>query len=120
MAKILIIDDDPDVRTVMSILLKKNNYEVETASGREEAFKKLETSIPEVILLDVLLSGMDGREICREIKSGEHTQHIPVIMFSAHPGAAEKIDTYGADDFLTKPLNADKLLEKLEKHVAPK
>jgi DNA-binding response OmpR family regulator len=117
MTKILIIDDDPDVRTVIHILLKKQGYEVETASRREEAISKLQLFRPSIVLLDVLLSGTDGRELCQEIKTNEATKNIPVIMFSAHPGAAENIHSYGADDFITKPVSADVLLEKLRNQL---
>ena len=117
MQKVLIIDDDPDIRTVMDILLKKKGYVVDTASRKEEAFEKIEQFKPSVILLDVMLSGADGREICRDIKDNEQTKNIPVIMFSAHPGAADKIDTYGADDFISKPFNADVVLERVRKYL---
>jgi DNA-binding response OmpR family regulator len=117
MAKILIIDDDPDIRTVMNILLKKQGHEVETAARKEEVFDKIKQFGPSVILLDVLLSGADGRKICRDIKENEATKNIPVIMFSAHPGAAGKIDTYGADDFIAKPVNADTLLERIGRQL---
>lgn len=113
MTKILIIDDDPDIRALMNILMKKQGYDVETASHRKEAMEKLEIFRPTVVLLDVLLSGSDGRELCREIKSSEQMKHIPVIMFSAHPGAAENISSYGADDFITKPINTGLLLDKV-------
>ncbi|MFL5772785.1 MAG: PleD family two-component system response regulator [Flavisolibacter sp.] len=111
--KILIIDDDPDVRTVMSHLMKQQGYDVSTASGREEALAALRQFRPSVVLLDVLLSGSDGRELCKEIKSSDQWKHITVIMFSAHPGAAENIESFGADDFISKPLNTDILLEKV-------
>lgn len=117
MTKILIIDDDPDVRTVMNVLMKKRGYEVETASQREEALRKLENFRPAVVLLDVLLSGTDGRELCQEIKANEKTKNIQVMMISAHPGAAENISSYGADDFISKPVNTEMLIEKLEKLV---
>jgi DNA-binding response OmpR family regulator len=119
MPKVLIIDDDPDVRTVMNVLMKKNGFEVETASRREEAMDKLATFCPSVVLLDVLLSGADGREICKEIKANEKMKHIPVIMFSAHPGAAENINSYGADGFITKPVNKDVLLDKINQLIKP-
>jgi CheY-like chemotaxis protein len=115
MTKILIIDDDPDVRIVMDSLMKRQGYEVATASRKEEAMDKLQEFRPSVILLDVLLSGADGREICQEIKADKETKNIPVIMFSAHPGAAENISSYGADDFITKPINTEMLLQKLDK-----
>ena len=117
MAKILIIDDDPDIRTVIDILLKKKGHEVETASRQEEVFDKLQSFDPAVVLLDVLLSGADGRKICTNIKENEKTRHIPVIMFSAHPSAADRISEYGADDFLSKPVNSDLLLEKVTKQI---
>jgi DNA-binding response OmpR family regulator len=117
MTKVLIIDDDPDIRILMDALMKQQGYEVETASRREEAMDKLEEFRPSVILLDVLLSGSDGREICQEIKANSSMQHIPVIMFSAHPGAADNIESYGADDFITKPINTDTLLEKMNRFV---
>lgn len=117
MITILLIDDDPDVRLMMSRLLQKQGYAVETASRREEALAKLEEKLPSLILLDVLLSGYDGRELCRELKASLATTHIPVIMFSGHPGAALQFETYGADDFITKPFNTDVLLEKLNRHL---
>lgn len=113
MARILLIDDDPDIRTIINILLKKNGFDVETASTRTEAFEKLELFRPDVILLDVLLSGSDGRVICKEIKEKESLKQVPVIMFSAHPAAGGKIMDYGADDFIAKPLNTQTLLDKV-------
>lgn len=117
MAKIFLIDDDPDVRTVMSATLQRQGYEVETASGRDEAFAKLQRATPALIMMDVLLSGADGRELCREFKSNERTKHIPIIMFSGHPGAALKFEAYGADDFIAKPFNTEDLLAKLNRQM---
>ena len=120
MAKILLIDDDPDIRTVMSTFLKREGFEVETASRREEALEKLSSDKPSAILLDVLLSGSDGRELCRELKASAATKHIPVIMFSGHPGAAQQFESYGADDFISKPINTETLLQKLSRQMAEK
>lgn len=120
MAKILLIDDDPDVRKLMGNLLNKEGYQVATASGRDEALASLQEGKPSVILLDVLLSGADGRELCRELKAAEETKHIPVIMFSGHPSAGAKFEAYGADDFITKPFNTGTLLEKLTQQMGEK
>jgi DNA-binding response OmpR family regulator len=117
MRKVLIIDDDPDVRTIMKVLMKKQGYDVATAINKEDALFKLEDFQPSVILLDVLLSGSDGREFCREIKQTEEMKNVPVIMVSAHPGAAENINKYGADDFISKPIDTISLLEKVERLV---
>lgn len=117
MAKILLIDDDPDIRAVMSRMLNKEGYDVQTASRREEALERMAEEKPSVILLDVLLSGSDGRELCREIKADPSTKDIPVIMFSGHPGAALQFETYGADDFIAKPFNTEALLQKLSRQM---
>jgi DNA-binding response OmpR family regulator len=117
MFRILIIDDDPDVRTVLNILLRKQGFEVETASRKEEVFGKIQAFKPSVILLDVLLSGYDGRKVCQEIKEDAETREIPVIMFSAHPGAAGNIKEYGADDFISKPVNSEVLFNKISQHL---
>lgn len=118
MTKVLIIDDDPDVRTIMNSFMKKQGYEVETAFSRDDALSKLQEFSPSVILLDVLLSGADGRELCKEIKRNDEMKSVPVIMVSAHPGASENIHAYGADDFVSKPINTTLLLEKLGRLVA--
>lgn len=117
MTRVLIIDDDPDVRIVMNRLLKKHGYEVETASRKEEAMVKIHQFKPSCVLLDVLLSGSDGRELCQEIKNNEQTKNVSVVMFSAHPGAADNIDSYGADDFIAKPINSKALLEKIDRLI---
>lgn len=117
MTKILLIDDDPDVRTVLQAILQRHGYAVETASGREEALEKIHLELPSLILLDVLLSGSDGRELCRLIKATPQTKDIPVIMFSGHPGAAIRFEEYGADDFIPKPFNTEALLVKLDQQV---
>jgi DNA-binding response OmpR family regulator len=117
MTKVLIIDDDPDVRTVMDVLMKRQGFEVETAFDREDALSKLEDFQPSVILLDVLLSGTDGRELCQEIRRSDQMKSVPIIMVSAHPSAAENISNYGADDFISKPINTNSLLEKMDRLV---
>jgi len=117
MPKILVIDDDPDVRMLMKVLMKKQGYEVETAYNKEDALIKLQDFQPSVILLDVLLSGTDGRELCKQIKETVNLQAVPVIMISAHPGAAENFTSYGADDFISKPINSDNLLKKVDRLV---
>lgn len=118
MIKILVIDDDPDVRLVVSRLLQKEGYAVVTASQPAEARQKIAQENPSLILLDVLLSGSDGRQLCRELKSGGQTQNIPIIMVSGHPGAAVAYKDWGANDFLAKPIQVGRLLETLSRQLA--
>jgi DNA-binding response OmpR family regulator len=118
MKKILLIDDDPDVITVLQLLLKKKGYQVATATREEEAYKQVELFMPDLIVLDVLLSGVDGRDICKNLKNAKASKHIPIIMFSAHPGAQKNMQDFGADDFLPKPFESEKLLERIEAQLS--
>ena len=118
MKKILLIDDDPDVITVLQLMLKKKGYEIGTASREDEAYMQVDLFEPDLIVLDVLLSGVDGREICKKLKASEKFKHIPIIMFSAHPGAQKNMEDFGADDFLPKPFESYKLLERIEGHLS--
>ena len=113
MSKILVVDDDIDILSVMEILLSMKGFDVEVTSKGENTLPKIESFKPDLILLDVLISGYDGRTICKQLKSNKSTCHIPVIMFSAHPGAAATIAEYGADDFIAKPFDVNNLMQKV-------
>lgn len=113
MSKILVVDDDIDILSVMEILLSMKGFDVEVTSKGENTFPKIESFKPDLILLDVLISGHDGRAICKQLKANPDTSNIPVIMFSAHPGAAATIADYGADDFIAKPFDVNNLMKKI-------
>ncbi len=117
MSKILVVDDDIDILSVMEILLSMKGFEVEVTSKGENTFPKIESFKPDLILLDVLISGHDGRAICKQLKSNKSTRHIPIIMFSAHPGAAATISDYGADDFIAKPFDVNNLMQKVNNQL---
>lgn len=113
MSRILVVDDDIDILSVMEILLSMKGFDVEVTAKGENTFPKIESFKPDLILLDVLISGHDGRTICKQLKANKETKHIPVIMFSAHPGAAATIADYGADDFIAKPFDVAHLMKKV-------
>lgn len=115
MDKILIVDDDIDLLDNMRGILSSNGYEVMGISDASELFKVITYFQPDVIILDILLAGYDGRELCRQIKNNNNINHIPVLMFSAHPDAEAFIFAAGAEEFLKKPFNKSELLEKIEK-----
>lgn len=117
MPRILVVDDDTDILSVMEILLTMKGFEVEVTAKGENTFPKITTFRPDLILLDVLISGHDGRTICKQLKTDEATKHIPVIMFSAHPGAAATIADYGADDFISKPFDVNNLIQKVNSQL---
>ncbi len=119
--KILVIDDDTDLLDVTNALLTKKGFEVETDANWENAIRKIQTFEPQIILLDVFLNGIDGLDICRQLKTMPHTKHIPVLIFSSYPQVAERvIYEYGADDFIAKPFDVNDLLSKVNNQLALK
>lgn len=120
MAKlILVVDDDESILEVVQIVLESEGYEVQTATN--SAFLQQLTTqpvLPDLILLDVLLSGEDGREISQQLKADAQLQHIPVIMLSAHSGASKMADIGGADAFLEKPFDVDVLLDTVQRYIS--
>ena len=114
MYRILVVDDDQSILDSMEIALTLQDYAVETTTRGEETFSKIESFKPDLIFMDVYLSGMDGREICRQIKENDETKHIPVIIFSANKSMKEVFEDSGANDFIGKPFNMDELYEKVK------
>jgi DNA-binding response OmpR family regulator len=117
--KILVVDDEPDILEFLQELLEGEGYTVAIADKAEYVEKLRAGGLPDLILIDVLLSGEDGRKIVKHLKSQEATRHVPVIMFSAHPSAEETVMVAGADDFVAKPFELDEVLAKIAKHVLP-
>ena len=115
--KILVVDDEPDILEFLQELLEQEGYTVAITDKAEYIEKLHDGGLPDLILIDVLLSGKDGREIVKHLKSQEETRYIPVIMFSAHPNAEETARAAGADDFVAKPFEMDEVLAKIAKHV---
>jgi DNA-binding response OmpR family regulator len=115
--KVLAVDDDPYILDALVELLKYSGYDVATTPKGDEVFKKIDECAPDIILLDIMLSGLDGREICREIKANKNTSNIPVIMISATPNLTQSVLDSGANDFVAKPFDIFLLLDKIEKQL---
>ncbi|MBV9231382.1 MAG: response regulator [Chloroflexi bacterium] len=111
--RILVVDDEPDILEFLEIILEEEGYRVVTSDKGEYLEQLRNGGLPHLILVDVLLSGKDGREIVKYLKSQQETKQIPIIMFSAHPSAEETARQAGADDFLAKPFDIDVLLAKI-------
>lgn len=109
----LVIDDDPDILDFLHTLLELEGYQVTVTTRGDDLEMLRRESLPDLILLDVFLSGTDGREIVKELKQQEQTRAIPVIMFSARADVEAMARAAGADDFLVKPFNVDTLLTKI-------
>lgn len=114
--RILIVDDSQSILDVMSLALEAEGYEVIT-SATDAPLRHMQGDLPDLILLDVLLSGEDGGEICQRLKSDERTRHIPIILISAHAGLHETAARCGADGFLIKPFHLQELREVVNRHI---
>lgn len=114
--RILVVDDNPAILDVLKIMLEDEGYEVETTMG-EVNMKDMGAYLPDVLLLDIWMSGVDGRDICKLLKSTEATKHIPVIMISATKDIEAIAQSCGADDFISKPFQMKHLLEIVDKYV---
>lgn len=115
MVKVLVADDDEGIVESVSLILKDEGYKVVTIMQGDQVAKKVAEFKPDILLLDILMSGYDGRDICRHLKADEKTRSLPVIMFSAHPQARGEADICGADAFLPKPFEIDELLELVKR-----
>lgn len=117
MKKILVVDDDESIVEVVQLVLESEGYYVQTNMDGD-LLPLLKKEQPNLILLDMLLSGVDGRDICKQLKSDHETAHIPVIMLSAHSETDKAANASGANDFLEKPFDVDALIAIVEKHLA--
>jgi len=118
--RVLAVDDDPDILDAIRLTLEDEGYFVTTTEKGEyaENLQDGNGGLPDLIILDVLLSGKDGRTICRSLKNRPDTRQIPIIMISAHPGAEESVRAVGADAFLAKPWDIGALIALVESCLA--
>jgi DNA-binding response OmpR family regulator len=120
MAKILIIDDDLGILDAIKAILEFSGHQVQIIDKPIEIVKQTYEYLPDLILLDLLLSGKDGRMIAKQLKGDFKTGKIPIIMLSAHPTAASAAKEAGADGFLAKPFDMNVLISLVEKHTGNK
>jgi len=113
---ILVVDDDKEVREIISFVLRRNGFEVIVASSGQQIQQLLQQRVPDLILLDVMMPGEDGYRLCRYLRRDPLTQHIPIVIMTAH---AEDIyqqisRDVGASQHITKPFHPLDLVEKVK------
>lgn len=114
--RILIADDDPAILEVIKMMLEEEGYEVETTvtGGRVQDMRD---NLPGLLLLDIRMSGMDGKEICKHLKNQPLTRHIPIVILSANTDIEQIALESGADAFIAKPFDMSELLGKVEQFL---
>ncbi len=118
--KILIVDDDRETREMLTIALKLEGFEVEEAANGLRLISSLHVDRPDLILLDVIMSWIDGFELCRSIKKNAEFQEIPIFFISARKGSddIQRGIEAGALDYFTKPIDLDRLVARIREVLA--
>lgn len=113
---IVLVEDDESIRVMLEYYLKSLNYQVAAFESGEAMFAAPEASSPALCILDIMLPGMDGLEILRRLRAGEHTRHVPVIMLTARGTEMDKVAglEQGADDYLAKPFGLMELQARVK------
>ncbi|MCB2189590.1 MAG: response regulator transcription factor [Deltaproteobacteria bacterium] len=111
-ASVLVVEDERDLLDLVEFNLRQAGLEVLKASDGLEGLKLARTAKPDLVILDLMLPGLEGREVCRRLKQNEGTHHIPVIMLTALAGETDRIVGFeiGADDYITKPFSPRELV----------
>ncbi|WP_138203244.1 response regulator [Haloimpatiens lingqiaonensis] len=114
--KILVVDDEEHIRELIKFNLEKNGYKVECAVDGNEALEYVKNNIPKLILLDLMLPGIDGYDVCKKIRGDKNTSNIPIIMITAKGEEIDKILglELGADDYITKPFSVRELIARVK------
>lgn len=116
--RILIVDDEPDLVRILQILLQAQGYETDQAPDAPTALRKVSQHAPDLILLDVMLPGMSGLEMCRMLKGEAATRDMRVMLLTARADQDDSFREVGADDCVLKPFAIDRLLERIQSLLA--
>lgn len=117
MRKILVVDDDESILEVIDILLSQNGYQVITVASLHNLTSIVQNEQPDLILLDLLVNGSNGREVCKSLKENPLTNSIPIILFSASNNRLKNFKDCNADGILEKPFDLSKLLGVIKSSI---
>lgn len=114
--KVLIVDDEPHIVNLVKLSLDQSKYTVSGAYSAREALRIVEQSIPDVILVDIMMPGVNGYELCQALRENMRTKHTPIIILSAKGQMNDKLHAIdvGADDYITKPFDPMELERRIK------
>jgi two-component system phosphate regulon response regulator PhoB len=114
--RILIIEDERDLTAVLSYNFQREGYEPVVVHDGQEGLRKAQTLLPELVILDIMLPTRNGLEVCRELRAGERTRNIPIVMLTAKAEETDQVVGFsmGADDYVTKPFSVKVLLQRVK------
>ena len=114
MKKVLVLDNDEGVLDVMQEALNYEGFQVKIIEETDNIFSVIDSFEPDLIILDYILSGVNGGEICHKIKANPRTTDLPVIIMSAYPRVIRSLGYYSCDDFIAKPFDLDDIVERIK------
>jgi two-component system phosphate regulon response regulator PhoB len=114
--RILIIEDERALTEVLTYNLEREGYEVLVAHDGQEGLRKAQMQLPDLVILDLMLPALDGLEVCRQLRAGERTRNVPILMLTAKAEETDQVVgfTMGADDYVTKPFHMKVLLQRVK------
>jgi two-component system phosphate regulon response regulator PhoB len=114
--RILIIEDERGLTDVLTYSLQREGYDVIVAHDGQEGLRKAQMQLPDMVLLDLMLPGTDGLDVCRELRAGDRTRNVPILMLTAKAEETDQVVGFsmGADDYVTKPFSVKVLLQRIK------
>jgi two-component system phosphate regulon response regulator PhoB len=114
--RVLIIEDERSLTDILTYNLQREGYDPIVAHDGQEGLRKAQTLLPDLIVLDLMLPSLGGLEICRELRAGERTRHIPILILTAKAEETDQVVGFsmGADDYVTKPFSVKVLLQRIK------
>jgi CheY-like chemotaxis protein len=119
-ARVLVVDDDPEIVTFLATLLELEGIESQVATSAAAALEKLEHGLPNLVLLDIAMPDRDGLDLCRSLKKDPRTRDVPVFVVSARPGkdVVERALAAGAEQFIRKPFENQELIARIRDRLS--
>ena len=119
-ARVLVVDDDPEIVTFLATLLELEGIESQVATSAAAALERLEGTLPSLVLLDIAMPDRDGLDLCRELKKDPRTRDVPVFVVSARPGkdVVERALAAGAEEFIRKPFENAELIARIRDRLS--
>src|SRR5438874_1630320 len=114
--RILIVEDERQLVKTLEYNIQRDGYETIVAYDGEEGLRKAQSLLPDLILLDLMLPGINGLEVCKQLRAGDRTRDIPVIMLTARTEEMDQVEGFavGANDYVTKPFSTKVLLQRIK------
>lgn len=115
--RILLIDEDEDHLRILTMLLKKNGFDVYSLTSHAGMLKAAKNFKPQVVIIDIQAGDSAGKEACLQLRDDENTKHLKVILHSAFPDVEKEYQACGADEFILKPVSIDRLISGINRHL---